>query len=81
MQKTCSKGHQFHKTSACPVCPFCEKEKEDFFIPKLSAPARRALENAGIDSLEKLATYSEKELLKLHGIGKSTIPVLKNILN
>ncbi len=80
MQKTCSKGHQFNKTSACPVCPICEKEKEEFFIPKLSAPARRALENAGIDSLEKLATYSEKELLKLHGIGKSAIPVLRGFL-
>ncbi len=80
MEKTCSKGHQFYKTSDCPVCPFCEKEKDDFFIPKFSAPARRALENAGIDSLEKLATYSEKELLKLHGIGKSAIPVLRGIM-
>lgn len=78
--KRCVKGHQFYKTSACPICPTCEKEKESFFIPKLSAPARRALENAGIDSLEKLATYTEKELLKLHGIGKTAIPILKEIV-
>lgn len=78
--KTCEKGHQFYKTSACPVCPKCEKDKETFFIPKLSAPARRALENAGIDSVEKLATYSEKELLKLHGLGKTAIPILRDVL-
>lgn len=78
--KTCEKGHQFHKTSDCPVCPICEKNKEVFFISKLSAPARRALENVGIDSLEKLATYSEKELLKLHGLGKTAIPILKQEL-
>lgn len=80
MLKTCPKGHQFYKTSDCPVCPRCEQEKEAFFIPKLSAPARRALENAGINSLEKLAQYSEKELLKLHGLGKTAIPIFKKIL-
>ncbi len=81
MQKNCVKGHSFYKTSDCPVCPICEHGKDDFFIPKLSAPARRALENAGIDSLEKLAGYSEDELLKLHGIGKTTIPILRDFLN
>lgn len=81
--RTCEKGHLYLKSSDCPVCPVCEKERkpESGFLSKLSAPARRALENAGIDSLEKLATYSEKEILKLHGMGKSSIPVLKNELN
>lgn len=77
--KSCEKGHQFYKTSSCPVCPICEQQKEAFFITKLSAPARRALENAGIDSVEKLATYSEKKLLKLDGFGETSIPVLREI--
>lgn len=70
------------KTSDCPTCPICERARkpERGFLSKLSAPAMRALENAGIDSLEKLASYSEKELLELHGLGKSSIPVLKNEL-
>ncbi len=80
MLKTCPKGHQFNKTSSCLVCPKCEQEKEVFFITKLSAPARRAIENAGIDSFEKLATFSEKGLLKLHGLGKTAIPILNNAL-
>jgi DNA-directed RNA polymerase alpha subunit len=42
----------------------------------LVAPARRALSNAKITSLEQLSQYSEHELLKLHGFGKSSIPVV-----
>jgi len=30
----------------------------------------------GVVTLEKLATYSEKEMLSLHGIGKASIPIL-----
>ncbi len=46
------------------------------FLPMLVAPARRALANAKITSLEQLSQYSEHELLKLHGFGKSSIPVV-----
>jgi len=38
------------------------------------------LENEGITTLEKLAKYSEKEIMNLHGIGKTSIPVLKQAL-
>lgn len=80
--KTCEKGHAFFKSSDCPTCPVCERGRkpEAKFLEKLVAPARRALENEGILSLEKLAQYSEKEVLKLHGLGKSTIPKLKELL-
>ena len=47
---------------------------------KLSKPALRAMENAGITTLRKLSKYSESDILKLHGIGKTAIPVLKNAL-
>ena len=81
--RICSKGHRFYKSSDCPVCPFCEGEKKPAtgFLSIISAPARRALEGAGINTLTKLSKYSEKELLKLHGMGPSTIPKLKKALN
>lgn len=50
------------------------------FISALGAPARRALLNAGITTIKKLAACSEKEILALHGVGKSSIPKLKSAL-
>jgi hypothetical protein len=46
----------------------------------LAAPARRALENAGIKSLVQLSKRSEAEILKLHGMGPSSIPKLRKAL-
>jgi predicted RecB family nuclease len=80
--KICPKGHRYHKTSDCPTCPICEAEckPREGFLSLLSAPARRALENKGIASLEKLSEFSEKEILELHGMGPSSIPKLKDAL-
>ncbi len=80
--KTCINGHQFFKSSVCPTCPICEEERKpkDNFLSLLGAPARRALEKDGITTLEKLSTYSEKEILTLHGMGKSTLPKLNDAL-
>lgn len=80
--RTCSKGHQYYKSSECPTCPICEEERKpkDGFLSILSAPARRALEREGITSLEKLSKYSEKEILKFHGMGPGSIPKLKAAL-
>lgn len=50
------------------------------FLSTLSAPARRALENKGITSLQKLATFSETEMLALHGMGESSMPKLRSAL-
>jgi DNA-directed RNA polymerase alpha subunit len=49
---------------------------EQNFLSMLSAPARRALENHGIKTLEKLSGFTEKEVLQFHGMGKSSIPKL-----
>jgi DNA-directed RNA polymerase alpha subunit len=80
--RTCSKGHQFYKSSECPTCPTCEKEgkPENGFLSLLSGPARRAVENNGITSLQELSTYSEKEILKFHGMGPSSLPKLRSAL-
>lgn len=81
-KRICANGHVFYKSSTCNSCPTCEKNKElaaDFFAG-LAAPARRALENAKIVSVDKLAKYSEQELLQLHGLGKSSLPKLRAAL-
>lgn len=53
----------------------------DIFLSLLGAPARRALENNGISTLEQLSKYSKKEVLKFHGMGKSSIPKLEKLLS
>lgn len=79
---TCNKGHQYHKSSDCPVCPKCEelRKPEEGFLAELVAPARRALENKGIISLIVLSQHTEQEILALHGIGKTTLPKLTTAL-
>jgi predicted RecB family nuclease len=80
--RTCENGHQYYKSSDCPICPICESERKPKigFLSLLSAPARRALENADITTLEKISKFTEKDISKLHGIGKSTIPKLQEAL-
>lgn len=64
------------------MCPICEKERKPGtgFLTKVGAPARRALEHEGINSLLKLSKFTEEELLQLHGMGPSSIPKLKQAL-
>jgi predicted RecB family nuclease len=80
--RICEKGHRYYKSSDCPTCPQCEKERKpnNGFLTLLSAPARRALETKGITTLAQLTAYSEKEILQLHGMGKSSIPKLRAVL-
>ncbi|MBO9700425.1 MAG: RNA polymerase alpha subunit C-terminal domain-containing protein [Sporocytophaga sp.] len=80
--RICKEGHQYYKSSDCPVCPVCEeKRKPDAgFLSLISAPARRAIEGKGITSLQQLSQYSEREILQLHGIGPSAMPKLRDAL-
>lgn len=80
--RTCEKGHSFFKSSDCPTCPVCEKEKApgSGFLSLLSSPARRALLHEGIDTLQKLSAFTEKEILKLHGVGRASLPVFRESL-
>ena len=50
-------------------------------LPKLAAPARRALTSAGITTLDQLTHITEAELLQLHGMGKNAIAALRNALS
>lgn len=80
--RICDNGHRYYKSSDCPTCPACEKSKKSTtgFMTALSAPAQRALTNAGITTVKKLSTYTEKEILALHGLGPASLPVLKSVL-
>ena len=80
--RICDKGHKYYKSSDCPSCPKCEQERkpENGFLSQLSAPARRALEHNGINTVEQLSQYSEKEILQLHGIGPASLPNLRTSL-
>lgn len=80
--RICKNGHRFYKSSTCPTCPFCEEERKpkNSFLSSLAAPARRALENEGLTSLEKISKYSEREILALHGMGPSALAKLRTSL-
>lgn len=81
--RTCDKGHSYYKSSDCPTCPVCEKEKKptEGFLARLSSPARNALWHyLEIDTVEKLSNYTEKEILQLHGMGKASLPILRQAL-
>lgn len=78
MRKTCANGHTFEKTSDCPTC---ESERMTrIALPKIGAPATRALENAGVHGLEDLTNWSEKDLLALHGMGPRAVGILREHL-
>lgn len=80
---TCINGHAVLKKSSCESCPVCEKARLEGngVFRMLTAPARRAFENTGIETLEQLQQYSSDELLNLHGIGKTSIPKIIQLLN
>lgn len=49
-------------------------------LPNIGLPARRALGHAGYTRLEQLPGLSEKELLKLHGVGPKALAILRAAL-
>ena len=49
-------------------------------LPKVGAPALRALEHEGIRTLEQLAKRSEAEISELHGMGPKALRILSEAL-
>ena len=49
-------------------------------LPKLAAPARRALTGAGFTRLEHLTKVKESEVMRLHGMGPNAMEALRNAL-
>jgi hypothetical protein len=81
-QRTCPNGHKYWKSTDCPTCPRCEALRlgGEHFLPTLSAPAKRALEGAGIASIKELARRREADVMKLHGMGPASLPRMKEAL-
>ena len=49
-------------------------------LPKIGAPATRALNSAGYTTLRQLAGASRAELAKLHGMGPKALRILDEAL-
>lgn len=49
-------------------------------LPKIGAPATRALASIGVTRLDQLAGRSETELLDLHGFGPRALDILRDAL-
>lgn len=47
------------------------------FLAGLAAPARRALEGAGLTTLAKVAKKTESQVSELHGMGPNAISKLR----
>ena len=49
-------------------------------LPKIGAPATRALNNAGYTALSQLADVRRSELAKLHGMGPKALRIIDDEL-
>lgn len=49
-------------------------------LPKIGAPATRALASIGVTRLDQLVDHTEAELLALHGFGPRAIRILTEAL-
>ena len=49
-------------------------------LPRIGAPATRALALVGVTRLEHVTRWNEADLLKLHGVGPKAIRVLREVL-
>lgn len=49
-------------------------------LPKIGAPATRALAQAGYTQLSQLSAVSADDLLKLHGVGPKAVRILREAL-
>jgi predicted Fe-Mo cluster-binding NifX family protein len=53
---------------------------DDTDLPKLAAPARRALVGAGYTRLEELTKVEESTVMALHGMGPNAMKALREAL-
>lgn len=49
-------------------------------LPKLAAPAWRALAGANVTNLSDLATMTEADVMALHGMGPNAMTTLKTAM-
>lgn len=49
-------------------------------LPRMAAPARRALATAGITTLADLTRHTEQEVAALHGMGPKALGLLREAM-
>lgn len=49
-------------------------------LPKIAAPAQRALDSMAVTNLEELSKHSENEIKNLHGMGPNALGKLKDAM-
>jgi len=49
-------------------------------LPKLAAPAQRALAGAGVTNLSNLAQMTEADVMALHGMGPNAMTTLRTAM-
>jgi hypothetical protein len=57
-----------------------KQQEQPSDLPRLAAPAQRALAGAGIQSLKDLTKFSEAEIKALHGIGSNALQELRRAM-
>lgn len=57
-----------------------QKEQSESDLPKIAAPAQRALAAAGVQRLADLTRFQEEEVRKWHGIGPNALEKLRQAL-
>lgn len=50
-------------------------------LPRIGMPATNALAVEGVTTLEQVATWSERDLLALHGVGPKAIRILREAMS
>lgn len=55
-------------------------KKQESDLPKLAAPAQRALDGAGIKNLKQLTKFTEAKIKQLHGMGPNALGKLRQAL-
>lgn len=76
------RGINIIKVVVVKVVPFVIERinQVQAFYQILNSPARNAFLKEGIDTLQKLSQFTEKEILNLHGIGPTSIPIMRAAL-
>ena len=57
-----------------------KKAKPASDLPKLAAPAQRALAGAGVTNLSNLSQMTEADVMALHGMGPNAMTALKTAM-
>ena len=54
---------------------------DDGALPRIGAPATRALTAAGLTTLKQVSGTTERKLLAMHGVGPRAIRILREALS